>query len=170
MYHFLCKIVNFVNSHHIIVSNVLQISTRYFLLLNTVQGSKLEAPSSFGGILTHRVSVMIMKGALLLSDNRPGPFNYLLYNDPHVSVRCTDTDVALLDVPGFQLLEGIPGLETRVTVFQSGQLAFGKNLVPGEKVAVVAAKAKNGYAIAKLRYKGTVGNRPGVTFGLELIV
>ena len=122
------------------------------------------------GILSHRANVVIAQGALLLADSRPGPFSYMLYNDPQVGVRCSDADVTLLDLPGLQMLEGIQKLDTRITVLQSGQLAFGRDLVPGSKVAIAMAKTRTGYAIGTVRFKGTVGNRPGITFGLELVV
>lgn len=148
----------------------LQMPIRYYLLLNAVQGSKDEMPSALVGFLSHRTTVVVTRGGLLIDEAQPGPFKYRLHSDSRVSIHDAGTNVAPLDLIGFQMIEAIQDLETRISVYQKGQLAFGRNVHIGSRVAMTASEAISGYAIAVVRYKGPVGNKPGLMFGVELEV
>lgn len=117
-------------------------------------------------------SVPVLRGELLIGPGvlENAPNSYMLNTDSKVHLFCDKNDVAPLNGDEFSLLEAIRNPSGRLDAFEK-KLEWGVQLRVGVGVCVSTREGSGlESAHAVVRYKGEIGNIPGIQFGIELIV
>ena len=117
--------------------------------------------------------VNVLRGELVMKVTSYADFNLKLCRDPTVLLKCCEDVAPLCSLDEFLLMEGIEKPSERFEAFHAGQLELGLKLELGWKVYVAVPGpnlAIKKYARAVVHYKGKVGNLPGTTFGVEILV
>ena len=145
------------------------------ILLKDVQGAKCDigaksAIKKFIGSATQS-PVNVLCGELLLVHANHDHYNYVLSRDSNVFMFCNDNNIAPLNHEEFLLLEAIKRPYDRITAFR--RLEWGVNLKTG--FAVYVTLPGDNLSVqertwATVRYKGAIGNLPGIHFGVEIVV
>ena len=141
--------------------SLIAMASKRAILLHDMQGEKGRKLFSRG------VTVNVLCGELL-SEHKETRFNYKLHRDPAILLLCEEADVAALGTDEFLLLEAIVNPGERLETFKRN-LSWGISLREGS-VVHVNVPGVNGGGRAVVRYKGKVGNQPGIFFGVELLV
>ena len=144
------------------------------ILLKDVQGTKFNIGTKsvikklFGSATQSPVDVLC--GELLLGHANHDYYNYVLSRDSSVLMFCDVDNSAPLNREEFLLLEAIKKTSERLTAFRT-KLEWGVNLKIGSAVLItVPGFSVEKRARATVVYKGTVGNLPGINFGVEIMV
>ncbi len=149
------------------------------ILLNDLQGAKLKTglkwaklKTGLKWLLSGNAPANVIRGELLFKYEESPPFNYMLNRDHTICLSCDDTDIAPLNREGFLLLEAIDLASDRLATF-GDKLEFGVNVEKGTAVHVTIPGLNlfvNEHVQAVVHYKGTIGNQPGIYFGVEILV
>ena len=145
------------------------------ILLKDVQGTKCDggaksAIKKFIGSATQSPT-NVLCGELLLGHANDDYYNYVLSRDSNILMFCDINDIAPLNHEEFLLLEAIKRPCDRLTAFR--RLEWGVSLKIGSAVFVTVPGdnlSLDKRARAVVHYRGTVGNLPGINFGVEIMV
>ncbi len=111
----------------------------------------------------------VLRGHLLLEiEEQLHDCNYILYHDNSTGLKCQEKDVALLERKEFLLLEAIKDSTDRLDAYHN-KLSWGGELTQGCTVFVTIPEAASS-SRAFIRSIGTIGNLPGMYFGVEILV
>ena len=138
------------------------------MLLNS-QGAKYNDTEPVPG-----TEKTVLNGELLV-EHQPAdqPFNYRLYHDPNIFLTCEKESIAHLSTDEFLLLVPVKNRGDRLSVFRT-KLSWGISLTEGSTVNVSIkipgrlAVKRDGKAV--IRYRGKIGNKEGMFFGVEILV
>ena len=148
-----------------------------YILIRDTQGCKYDGmlKSALKNIIGNRPYSYknIIRGELLDAIKSEDGFNFALHLDPTVHLYCGEEEVAPLSMDEFLLMEGIQMIGDRLKAFTEGRLQFGLNLMKGSMVYVDVSgpnPAQRDYVVAAINFRGKVGDLPGITFGVEILV
>ena len=143
------------------------------ILLKDVQGAKCDigAKSAIKKLIGSATQspVDVLCGELLL-ENDGDYYNYVLSRDSNILMFCDGNDTAPLNPEEFLLLEAIKKPCDRITAFR--RLEWGVGLKIGSAVSVTVPGdnlSVDKRARATVHYRGTIGNSPGIHFGVEIM-
>lgn len=108
---------------------------------------------------------------------RQSPHSHYVKKDtlPNIALSVEEEDIAPLNTIEYGLLQAIEIPHLRFRVFSDANLLeWGENCKIGDQVFVhlpdPSPASKHESALAVLRYKGKIGNLPGINFGVEIKV
>ena len=116
---------------------------------------------------------MIWKGELVMEipeKERSSDHNYRLWRDRTITFHAdpTGTEVAPLNGADLEYLSAVEHTQARQQLYTSGRLARAKELKVDDEVFV--RLEKSGMARGALRYLGKLEGKPGIRFGIEILV
>ena len=113
----------------------------------------------------------VVRGELLMM-KQDSQYNFSLIRDAKICLNCSDKDVGYLTEAQFHLLEAVNIPIERLDAYFK-KLLWGDGLQKEDIVYVIIPEGisyPSECAMAIVKYKGEIGSRHGIHFGVEIVV